>query len=120
MSTGGTATATVQGRIVSLAGTNQASLITLDDGTAQLEVWVPRDADRFGSGGMGSRVELDVETTSGRSRRGEIDAEHAAVSAAALGGDMGTAQDIGLRLAAMLAPESAEAVAIAVRPLPDG
>jgi hypothetical protein len=33
---------------------------------------------------------------------------------------MGTAQDIGLRLAAMLAPESAEAVAIAVRPLPDG
>ena len=111
--------ATVHGRIVGLAGTSQASLITLDDGTAKLEVWVPRDADRFGAVAMGNRVELDVATTAGRPRRREIDAEHAAVSAAAMGGNMAAAQAIGLRLAELLAPESAEAIAIAARPLPD-
>jgi hypothetical protein len=119
ISTNGPVSATVEGRIVRLAGTSQASLITLDDGSAKLEVWVPREADRFGAVAMRNRVELDVETTAGRSRRPEIDAEHAAVSAAAMGGDLSTAQAIGLRLAAMLAPESAEAVAIAARPLPD-
>ena len=119
MPSGGQETATVQGRIAGLAGTAEASLITLDDGTARLEVWVPREADRFGAVAMRNHVELDVETTADRSRRRDIDAEHAAVSAAAMGGDMPAAQAIGLRLAAMLAPESAEAVAIAARPLPD-
>jgi hypothetical protein len=102
----GLETATVQGRIVRLAGTSQASLITLDDGTAWLEVWVPREGDRFGAVAMGNRVELDVETTAGRSRRPEVDAEHAAVSAAAMDGNMAAAQASGPRLAAMLAPES--------------
>jgi len=119
MSTAGPEAATVQGQIVGLAGTSQASLITLDDGTARLEIWVPREADRFGAVAMRNRVELDVETTAGRSRRREIDAQHAAASAAAMGGDVAAAQAIGSRLAAMLAPASAEAVAIAARPLPD-
>lgn len=116
MATTGPETVTIRGRIVRLAGTSQASLITLDDGTAVLEVWVPREADRFGAVVMRNQVELDVETTVGRSRRSEIDAEHAAVSAAALSGDVAEAQAFGLRLAAMLVPESAEAVAIAARP----
>jgi hypothetical protein len=119
MANAGPESATVHGRIVRLGGTNEASLITLDDGTARLEVWVPREADRFGAVAMGNRVELDVETTAGRSRRREIEAEHAGVSAAAMSGDMPTAQAGGLRLAAMLVPESAEAVAMAARPLPD-
>lgn len=116
---GGPQTATVEGRVVGLAGSAQAALITLDDGTAQLEVWVPREADRSGAVRMRARVELDIETTTGRSRRRAIDAEHAAVSSAALEGDMAAAQASGMRLAGMLAPESAEAVAIAARPLPD-
>lgn len=80
---------------------------------------MPREADRFGAVAMRNRVELDIETTAGRSRRRDLDAEHAAVSAAAMKGDMPAAQAIGVRLAALLAPESAEAVAIAARPLPD-
>lgn len=104
---------------IRVGSTDSPSGLSNDDGSATLEVWVLREVDRFGAVAMGNRVELGVESTSGRSRRPEIDAKRAAVSAAAMGGDMGTAQAMALRLAALLAPESAEAVAIAARPLAD-
>ncbi len=64
---------------------------------------MPREVDRLGSVGWGS-VE-DIETATNRSRHRKIDAEDAAVSTAAIGGDLAAAHAIHLRLAAMLAPE---------------
>jgi hypothetical protein len=52
--------ATIVGQIVALMGTADGSRITVDDGTAQVEVWVPVAADRFRVVRHRDTVELDV------------------------------------------------------------
>ncbi len=51
--------ATIRGRIISLA-TGEALAVTVDDGTGEVLVYVPREADRFGIIRIGETFELDV------------------------------------------------------------
>jgi uncharacterized membrane protein YedE/YeeE len=52
--------ATVAGRVVRFLGRGDGALIALDDGTASLEVWVPRNLDPCGDVSLSAHLELDV------------------------------------------------------------
>jgi hypothetical protein len=59
---GGTQTepATIRGRITSMVVTADASGVSVDDGTGELLVYVPRGADRFGLTRIGETLEFDI------------------------------------------------------------
>ena len=51
---------TIRGRITSVLVTAEAQGVTVDDGTGELSVYVPREADRFGVTRIGDAFEFDV------------------------------------------------------------
>jgi hypothetical protein len=60
-----TGIATVAGRVVRLLGHGDGALISLDDGTAWLDVWVPRNLDPCGDVAITAHLELDVRKSQG-------------------------------------------------------
>jgi hypothetical protein len=112
--------ATVVGRIVGLAGSTEASRITLEDATGRMAVWVPRATDPFWFAVMRAEVELDLLLLPSVGSGGAWDVEMAArqwgVQRAALGHDIPAAQRLGLEVMQMLDPTTCDAVALAARP----
>lgn len=121
--------ATVAGRVVGLAGGEDASRITLRDATGEMALWVPRETDPFWQAGMRAEVEIDVlllpSVGSGEAWDADLTARQWAIQRAALGHDMAAAQRLVLELTQMFDPSTCDAIAVAVRPArwpptPDG
>lgn len=113
------AAATVVGTIVGLVGSSEGSRVTLDDGSGRLVVWCPATADPYFVVRIRNLVEIDVIRSAGKAAGASeaiLDQLHATIQDAVIRGDMAAAQAAALPLGRFLEPESAAAVAVAVRP----
>jgi hypothetical protein len=111
--------ATVVGTIVGLVGSADGSRVTLDDGSGRLVVWCPATADPYFVVRIQNLVEIDVIRSAGSAAGASeaiLDRLHATIQDAVIRGDMAAAQAAALPLGRFLKPESAAAVAVAVRP----
>jgi hypothetical protein len=88
---------------------------TIQDGTGRLEVWVPQEVDLFGDAFTGGHLQLTVLPSGGQAQSERLRADHEAVADALEDGRMPDAVEIGIKLAALLSPAGAEAVATEVR-----
>lgn len=112
--------ATIVGSIRGLAGGLESSRVELHDSTGEIAVWIERTTDPFRVAVNHAEVEMDVvllpSAGRGEAASARIEEWQARLQDLALGGHLVGAQGAAGRIAALIEPGSADALAIAVRP----
>jgi hypothetical protein len=106
----------IAGRVIRLAGTGAGSMVLVDDGTRELDVWCPDGTSPWGPV-MGERFELEVTIEGPVEAPLDFDAGHAEVQRHALAGRVEEAQKAAEAFLGRIAEHRAPAVATDIRPL---
>jgi hypothetical protein len=112
----GLVTGRVHGEIVRLVGSSDGSLVVVDDGTGQLDVWCPSGVSLWGPIHR-ERFELEVTVESPVHAPPDLDTGHAEVQRHALAGRIEDAQAAAEKLFGRIRAHRASAFASDLRPL---
>lgn len=105
----------IAGKVSVLLGMGLGSRVLVDDGTAQIEVWVSVGKDPFADVRSGAHLQIELVRGTGSPKASDIEYAHTAVVEALGRGAITDAQSLAVGLVPSLEPSQAEAVAISVR-----
>jgi hypothetical protein len=107
--------AVIAGKVRGLMGMGLGSRVLVDDGTGQIEVWVPVGKDPFADVQRGTSVQIELVRGTGSPKATDIeDAQTTAIEALRRGA-IADAQSVAVGLISSFEPSQAEAVAVSVR-----
>jgi hypothetical protein len=112
----GPVTGRLHGQIIRLVGSSEGSLVVVDDGTGQLDVWCPSGTSLWGPIHR-ERFELEVTVESPIHPPPDLDTGHAEVQRHALAGRIEEAQAAAEEFFGQIHAHRASAVASDLRPL---